>query len=294
MPVGGGNCVALCDLRIFVDEAAEPVSPLNTHSGRFHGWMGAPGGRVLQQRPVRPMVVVMIDILAEDHPQVPYPGDQHPVQALAAGAADPAFRYSVRAGRLDGRLDDPHAGRGEDRVECGGELGVSVPDQELQAVTPLLQAHEQAVAIRSGRICWVGSDRDADGFARKATEVIDAAGRLVLPGFIDSHNHVRLGSDEDCVQLAGAAALREVQSRITVWLAEHPDAAWVEAEGLDFPNPRPVAGDLDGVTAGRPAFVFDYTGHGVLVNHAAMPLLGVTRGGGPRPVRCRGEGSGHG
>ena len=102
----------------------------------------------------------------------------------------------------------------------------------------------QAVAIRGGRISWMGSDRDADWFARKATEVIDAEGRLVLPGFIDSHNHVRLGSDEDCVQLAGAATLQEVQSRITVWLAEHPDATWVEAEGLDYPNLRPVAGDL--------------------------------------------------
>ena len=134
----------------------------------------------------------------------------------------------------------------------------------------------QAVAIRGGRISWIGPDRDADWYAPTASEVIDAEGRLVLPGFIDSHNHVRLGSDEDCVQLAGAATLQEVQSRITVWLVEHPDATWVEAEGLDYPNLRLVAGDLDGVTAGRPAFVFDYTGHGALVNHAAMPLLGVT------------------
>src|SRR5712672_3017117 len=39
--------------------------------------------------------VVMVGVLAEDQLQVPFAGDQHPVQALAAGTGDPAFGYSV-------------------------------------------------------------------------------------------------------------------------------------------------------------------------------------------------------
>src|SRR5215472_4369935 len=50
---------------------------------------GLPCGRVLLERPARPMRVVVIDILAQDQSQVPFAGDQHPVQALAAGTAAP-------------------------------------------------------------------------------------------------------------------------------------------------------------------------------------------------------------
>ena len=46
--------------------------------------MNALGRRVLGQGPVRPVAVVVIGILGQDQPRVPFPGDRHPVQALAA------------------------------------------------------------------------------------------------------------------------------------------------------------------------------------------------------------------
>ena len=64
--VGAGNYVASCDLRIFVDQAVEPVSPQNTQTGHFQGWMRAAHGRVLVQRPVRPMDVIVIDIFTKN------------------------------------------------------------------------------------------------------------------------------------------------------------------------------------------------------------------------------------
>ncbi len=51
--------------------------------------MQAPGGRALLQRPMRPVRVVVIDVLAENEPEMPFACYQHPVQALAAGAGDP-------------------------------------------------------------------------------------------------------------------------------------------------------------------------------------------------------------
>jgi hypothetical protein len=77
--------VTACDLRIFVDEAAEAVPSENAHIRHGCGWTGTPGGRVLVHCPVRPVAVVVIRALAEDQPQVPFAGDQHPVQALAPG-----------------------------------------------------------------------------------------------------------------------------------------------------------------------------------------------------------------
>ena len=50
-PVGAGNYVTLCDLDIFVDQAAQPVAAQNAQNAHFGSWMGAPGGRFLLQRP---------------------------------------------------------------------------------------------------------------------------------------------------------------------------------------------------------------------------------------------------
>jgi predicted amidohydrolase YtcJ len=134
----------------------------------------------------------------------------------------------------------------------------------------------EAVAVSGGRITWVGADADAGDLVGGGTEVIDAEGRLVLPGFIDSHNHVG-STDADSVQLAGAGSLEEVRARIAAWLGDHRGAEWVEGEGLDYPALRPASADLDGVTQGRPAFLFDYSGHGAWVNRTAMRQLGIGR-----------------
>jgi hypothetical protein len=98
---------------------------------------------------MRPVSVVVIDVLPENGPEMPFTRDQHPVQALAARAGDPPFRDSVRARRPHRRLDDPHADRGEHGVECGGELGVPVPDQELQAARLVFEVHQQVAGLLS-------------------------------------------------------------------------------------------------------------------------------------------------
>src|SRR4029077_19671932 len=69
-PVGAGNSVTLCGLGIFVDQAAEPVTAPNAHTGHLRKRRRPPGGRALLQCPVRPMAVVMIYVLAEDQPQM--------------------------------------------------------------------------------------------------------------------------------------------------------------------------------------------------------------------------------
>jgi predicted amidohydrolase YtcJ len=67
------------------------------------------------------------------------------------------------------------------------------------------QPWAEAVAIRGDRIVWVGSDAEADRQRGDRTRVIDAEGRLLLPGFIDSHNHIRYGNDPNSLDLQSAA-----------------------------------------------------------------------------------------
>ncbi|MFC9627141.1 amidohydrolase [Streptomyces sp. NPDC056930] len=150
----------------------------------------------------------------------------------------------------------------------------------IHTVDPALP-EAQAMAVVDGRIAWIGSDKDAQGWTGPGTRVIDAGGKLVLPGFIDAHNHVRLGSDDACVQLSGARTLDEVHARIRAWRTSHPDAEWIEAEAFDYsaiPGGRmPTADDLDPVTGDVPAFVLSYDVHTAWVNTAAMRRLGIDR-----------------
>ncbi|MEU9591736.1 amidohydrolase [Streptomyces sp. NPDC048193] len=156
----------------------------------------------------------------------------------------------------------------------------------IHTVDPALPSAE-ALAVRDGRIAWLGSDAEAALWTGSGTEVIDAGGRRVLPGFVDAHNHVRLGSDEECVQLAGARSLAEVAARITAWREQHPGAEWIEAEGFDYsvlPDGRmPRARDLDRLTGDTPAFVLSYDVHTMWLNSAALGRLGVTRDSGALP-----------
>ncbi|MFL5766837.1 MAG: amidohydrolase [Actinomycetota bacterium] len=135
----------------------------------------------------------------------------------------------------------------------------------------------EAVAIDGERIVWVGNDDDAP----EAADTIDLGGRLLLPGFVDAHNHVRLGSDRNAVSLRNARTHEEVRSAIEVYAAEHPDHEWVVGEEWSYaaaPQGRPPRSeDLDGVAAGKPVMVLSYDVHNVWLNTEAMRRFGLSR-----------------
>ena len=92
----------------------------------------------------------------------------------------------------------------------------------------------EAVGIQDGRIAYVGSGVDAPMAARR----IDAGGRLLTPGIIDSHNHLLLGFDEDAVSLEGAADLGEVRRRIAEFAGRRGDLDWICAENAVYSDRR--------------------------------------------------------
>jgi predicted amidohydrolase YtcJ len=136
----------------------------------------------------------------------------------------------------------------------------------------------EAVATSDDRIVFVGDEAEAIAWAGPTTEVVDAGDATVLPGFVDAHNHVRLGSNPNAVQLGGATTLDEIRDRIAVFTNEHPDATWVEGEGCSYgaiPGGRPTAEMLVGAAGGRPIFLTSYDSHTAWLDHGAMSLLGV-------------------
>ena len=138
----------------------------------------------------------------------------------------------------------------------------------------------EAVAIVGDRISWVGDDADAAAHVGPETEVIDAAGATLLPGFVDSHNHVRLGSNPLEVDLAGARTLEEVRGRIRDHADAHPEHTWIEGAGFNYsvmPGGRmPTHEDLEGLTSGRPALVLTYDAHNAWLNREAMDVFAIT------------------
>lgn len=137
-----------------------------------------------------------------------------------------------------------------------------------------------ALGITGDRITWIGDDTDARERIGPATEVIDAAGGTVIPGFVDAHNHVRLGANPNAVQLVGATSLDQIHARIRAHIQARPEVRWIEAEGWNYaaiPGGTPTSAMLEGVTGGRPAFLFSYDVHTVWLNREAMQVFQISR-----------------
>jgi len=139
----------------------------------------------------------------------------------------------------------------------------------------------QAVAVRDGRILAVGSAKDVSRHKSKGTKVIDAGGRLVLPGIADSHVHFVSGSSNLAhIDLAGAKTLEEIQDRIRTYVQSNPQAGWIQGRGWmypAFPGNMPHKKLLDEIVSDRPAYMRCADGHSSWVNSKALALAGITR-----------------
>jgi hypothetical protein len=139
----------------------------------------------------------------------------------------------------------------------------------------------EAVAVRGGRIVSVGTNAQIAPFLGPATRVVDLAGRLLLPGFQDSHLHPGGGLDLAKVRLHSVFDREEVFRRISAWAAAHPGAEWVEGRGWEAgafkPAGVPTRQMLDVLVAERPAWLTASDGHTGWANSQALALAGIGR-----------------
>jgi predicted amidohydrolase YtcJ len=138
-----------------------------------------------------------------------------------------------------------------------------------------------AMAVRSERVVFVGSDAEARTLASAATRILDVQGRTVIPGMVDAHVHLLgLAASLRNVHLAGASSYDEVIRRVVERTRTMKPGEWVEGRGWDqnlWPEKNfPTHEALSRATPANPVVLTRIDGHALLANAMAMRLAGVT------------------
>jgi len=143
------------------------------------------------------------------------------------------------------------------------------------------QPQAESLAVLNGRITAVGTDQAVAAWRGAGTQVIDARGKRLVPGFNDAHVHFEDGgSSLVAVQLNDASSVTEFIRRIGVYAASLQKGEWVRSGEWDetkwTPAELPTRQQLDAVTPENPVSVWRYDGHMVVGNSRALALAGIT------------------
>ena len=139
----------------------------------------------------------------------------------------------------------------------------------------------EALAVRGDRIQAVGSNAEIQRFKGPETEVIDLAGKFVMPGFNDAHLHLAdAGLQKLSVDLTGVKNIDELRARVEAKVGKATPGQWILGGGWDetkWPIPAlPSRWDLDKVSGDHPVFLDRVDGHLAVANTRALQLAGVT------------------
>ena len=141
---------------------------------------------------------------------------------------------------------------------------------------------EQAVAVTGNKISAVGSNDTIEQLVDKHTQIIDANGRMVMPGFNDAHLHF-IGGGLALLQvnLLGCKTPEEIQERIKEKAAILPKGQWIIGRGWDHTvfnqGLWPDKSLLDDISQDHPIFVRRVDGHVGWANGLALQMAGIDR-----------------
>ncbi|PYY67291.1 hydrolase [Pseudomonas jessenii] len=146
---------------------------------------------------------------------------------------------------------------------------------------------QQAIAISGGKIVYVGSDAGVDGYIGKQTQLIDLAGRMLMPGFVDAHMHPGDGGramtlcDLKYQTMTRAQFQASIQACLDAEKDKGPDV-WLEVGSWDRMGMTGLDGDadkstLDALKTQRPIQVRSTDFHTVLTNSRGLELAGINK-----------------
>lgn len=138
----------------------------------------------------------------------------------------------------------------------------------------------QALAVKGNKIIFVGNNTEAKAYIGNKTHVADLKGRMVLPGFIETHSHFAAGAAVvQGVQLTEARNYNDIIRILEEYAKENPGTGLVRGFGWKpsyFPPTGPAKEDLDRIFGNRPVEIFEISGHSTWVNSKAFEIAGIT------------------
>jgi len=144
---------------------------------------------------------------------------------------------------------------------------------------------QQALAVRAGRIVYVGDDASAQAYTGKKTRVIDLQGRMLMPGLIDGHMHPQSGGSRllNCSLDYENLSVPQFQARIQACLDKDKKSdskRWMVVvnwfqQGMQPDGVETTAATLDALKTERPIIVRSSFGHSSLLNSKGIALAGI-------------------
>jgi len=134
----------------------------------------------------------------------------------------------------------------------------------------------EALVTLNGRIAYVGERSAALNYAALlGSEIVDLGGKVVIPGFVDSHIHLDgLGSLLENLDLRACGSIRELKERTRDYALKHKGSGWIIGRGWDqelFEEKRfPTRWDLDEAVGDRPVTLIRVCTHAAVLNSRAL------------------------
>ena len=140
----------------------------------------------------------------------------------------------------------------------------------------------EAIAIKDGRIVYVGTDKGAQAHIGSGTKVVDLKGRMVVPGLQDVHIHpISGGIEANSCDLNALEKVNQYLAKIKECASAQPDKQWITGGGWSMAafGPGALARKelIDAVVPDRPVILWSRDGHTAWVNSKALEVAGITR-----------------
>lgn len=181
----------------------------------------------------------------------------------------------------------PPAGKQPPPAGDSGKSRGDIPDQKVLPAAELVFRNgyiytvdsnrpiAQALAVREGRIVFVGSDDGAQPFIGPHTQVENLDGKLVLPGFVDAHMHVSGGGQ---VGLYDGSSVADYQQAVADYIEANPEQQVIVGRGWDrlvFADGPPHKAQLDHVNDLIPIVLYSSDLHSIWANSEAVAAAGI-------------------
>lgn len=144
------------------------------------------------------------------------------------------------------------------------------------------QPSAEAVAVRGDTIVYVGDAAGVEAWRSPATRVVDLHAGMLLPGFVDAHDHLAMAAVSKLgVNIRGLVGKERILDTVRQWIATQPLDAPLRGHGwtvgVSFEEGYPRREWLDELTGDRPMYIFNADAHDLWFNTAAMKAAGLDK-----------------